>query len=77
MTAEALTESGYPTQPSTLATLACRGGGPAYVIFNGRAYYTFGDALEWARSRTSEPHTTAAARRTAGQRAAESDGEAA
>ena len=64
-TAAALTEAGYPTAPSTLATLACRGGGPAYVIFNGRAFYTFGDALEWARSRTSEPHTTAAERRAA------------
>ena len=36
--AAALTDEGYPTQPSTLATLACRGGGPTYSIFNGRAY---------------------------------------
>ncbi len=69
-TAEALTEAGFPTAPSTLATLACRGGGPAYSIFNNRAFYNFGDALDWARRRCSGPHTTAAERRAAENEAA-------
>ena len=29
--AAALTEAGYPIAPATLATLACRGGGPRYA----------------------------------------------
>ncbi len=58
--AAALTAQGFPIAPATLATMACRGGGPRYVIFNGRAFYDLTDALEWARSRTSEPRTSAA-----------------
>lgn len=58
-TAKALTAAGFPISTSTLATMACRGGGPAYTIFNGRAIYTFGDALSWAESRTSAPMKTA------------------
>ena len=69
--AAALTEAGFPISPSTLATLACRGGGPAYVIYNNRAFYTYGVGLKWARSRMSEPHTTAAARRAAAARKGE------
>jgi hypothetical protein len=66
--AEALSAAGFPIAAATLATLACRGGGPLYMTFNGRAVYRFGDALEWAQSRMSASHATAAERR-AGQAA--------
>ncbi len=63
--AEALTQAGYPIAPATLATLATRGGGPSYTLFNGRALYRLGDALEWAQERTSAPRTTASEGRAA------------
>jgi hypothetical protein len=50
-TAEALTAAGFPIAPATLATMACRGGGPEFVLFNGRALYRLGDALAWAEAR--------------------------
>jgi hypothetical protein len=53
--AEALTASGYPVAPKTLATKATRGGGPPYSLFSGRALYRWGDALAWARSLTTPP----------------------
>jgi hypothetical protein len=53
--AAALTAAGYPVSPATLATKAVRGGGPAYVLFGRVPLYRWGDALEWARSRTSPP----------------------
>jgi hypothetical protein len=62
--AQALTAAGYPIAATTLATLATRGGGPVYVIFNGRALYRFPDALAWAQGRMSAPHATAAERRS-------------
>ena len=64
-TAEALTAAGYRTSPATLATKASRGGGPKYVLYNGRALYRFGDALEWAQASTSAPRTTASEGRRA------------
>ena len=59
LTAAALTSAGYPTAPATLATKACRGGGPLYRTYNGRALYRWADALSWAESHTSAPrHST-------------------
>jgi hypothetical protein len=54
-TAEALTAAGYPVAPRTLATKACRGGGPPYSVFSGRTLYRWGDALAWAQSVTTPP----------------------
>lgn len=55
LTAAALTAAGYPTACATLATKACRGGGPLYRTYSGRALYRWADALAWAESRTSAP----------------------
>ena len=54
-TARALTEAGYPIAPATLATMASRGGGPAFRLWSRVPLYRWGDALAWARSRTSSP----------------------
>jgi hypothetical protein len=53
--AAALTARGYPTATATLATKACRGGGPIYCTYSGRALYRWADLLSWAESRTSAP----------------------
>jgi len=58
--AEALTTAGYPVAPSTLSTKATRGGGPPYIVFSGRAMYSWGDALNWARTSTAKPRSSAA-----------------
>ena len=50
-----LTEQGYPTTCSTLATKATRGGGPEYECFGRRPLYRPAKLLEWARSRLSKP----------------------
>jgi hypothetical protein len=49
--AHALTEAGFPTKPKTLATKACRGGGPPYRYFGPRVLYRWGDVLAWAEAR--------------------------
>jgi len=49
----ALTEAGFPIATSTLATIACRGHGPAYRRFGRTPLYEWGTALKWARSRLS------------------------
>jgi hypothetical protein len=54
-TAAALTAVGFPIRPSTLATKATRGGGPAFRLFGKKPLYRWGDALDWARSRLSAP----------------------
>lgn len=54
-TSEALKESGFPNEPSTLATKASRGGGPPFHKFGARVLYRWGDALAWAQSRLSAP----------------------
>jgi hypothetical protein len=54
-TSEALKESGYPVEPSTLATKASRGGGPEFRKFGARVLYRWGDVLAWAQSRLSAP----------------------
>jgi len=53
--AKALTESGYPTSPATLATKRSRGGGPPYRRWGRIPVYTWGDALKWAQIRLGEP----------------------
>jgi hypothetical protein len=57
-TAQALTESGYPTPPATLATMACRGDGPPYHKYGRAPLYRWEDALAWAKSRLSEARTS-------------------
>ena len=54
-TAKALTEAGFPTAKSTLATLATKGGGPPYQLFGRRPLYRWGNALEWAAKKLSKP----------------------
>ena len=54
-TAGALSAAGFPTSPATLATLASRGGGPPFRKFGRWPLYRWGDALDWARGRLSEP----------------------
>jgi hypothetical protein len=56
--ADALTEAGYPTKASTLATQATRGGGPTYRKFGRRPLYRWRDALAWAEGRLSEPRAS-------------------
>jgi hypothetical protein len=58
--AAALTEAGFRTASSTLATLACRGGGPPYRLFARKPIYKWSDALEWAVNRTSAPASSSA-----------------
>lgn len=53
--AEALSEQGFPTKPSTLATKASRGGGPPYKLYGKRPIYTWETSLDWAKSRLSPP----------------------
>jgi len=53
--AAALTAAGYPTATATLATKACRGGGPLYRTYSSRALYRWADLLDWAESRISTP----------------------
>ena len=54
-TARALTAAGFPVAPSTLSSKACRGGGPAYRVFSGKALYRWGDALAWAQASATAP----------------------
>lgn len=58
--AAALTEAGFRIATSTLATLACRGGGPPYRLFGRKPLYRWGDTLEWAVNRTSAPASSSA-----------------
>lgn len=53
--AAALTTAGYPTATATLATRASRGGGPIYRRYGARVVYRWGDLLDWAEGRLSEP----------------------
>lgn len=53
--AAALTSAGYPTATATLATRASRGGGPIYRRYGTRVVYRWGDLLDWAEGRLSEP----------------------
>lgn len=51
--AQALTTAGFPMAAATLATLATRGGGPAYHRFGPRVLYRWGTALGWAQAKLS------------------------
>jgi hypothetical protein len=53
--AAALSEAGFPIRPKTLATMACRGGGPAYQLFGQRVLYRWSVAKTWAEARLSPP----------------------
>jgi len=53
--AKALSEAGFQTAASTLATLATRGGGPVFQKFGRRPLYRWADGLEWAQERLSKP----------------------
>jgi hypothetical protein len=64
-TARALSDAGFPVSPATLATKATRGGGPRYRLFGRKPLYRWGDALEWARGRLSEPVTNSSEARAA------------
>ena len=55
LTAEALTKCGFEISEATLATMACRGGGPPFHKFGRKPLYRWGDALAWAKSRLSAP----------------------
>ncbi len=57
-TADALTEAGFRTAPSTLATTASRGGGPPFQLYGRIPLYRWGDSLAWARSRLTKPIRT-------------------
>jgi len=53
--AKALTDVGFPTAAATLATLACRGGGPPFQRYGRIPLYQWGPTLAWAQSRLSPP----------------------
>jgi hypothetical protein len=60
--ASALTAAGFPVRAKTLATMASRGGGPAYMRFGPRVLYRWQSGLEWAQNRLSAPrHSTSEA----------------
>lgn len=60
--AQYLNNKGIPTTESTLATLASRGGGPAFSKFGARALYSADDLDAWVDAKLSRPmpHTSAA-----------------
>jgi hypothetical protein len=58
-TAVALTQAGFPVRSATLATKACRGGGPDFKLFGMRPLYRWGDALAWAQDRLTAPRRKA------------------
>lgn len=51
LTADALTEVGYPTSEKTLATKASRGGGPPYHRYGRYPLYRWSEVLAWAEAR--------------------------
>lgn len=50
-----LAELGIPCASATLATKACRGGGPPFQKFGPRVLYRKSDVLRWAESKLSPP----------------------
>ncbi len=56
--AAALTDAGFPTSPATLATKACRGGGPPYRLYGRKPLYKLSDLLAWAEGRCSRTVTS-------------------
>ena len=63
--ADALGRCGVPCSSKTLATRACRGGGPPYRRFGKRAIYRWGDVVEWARAEMTTPARSASEHRAA------------
>jgi hypothetical protein len=63
-------ELGFIFPKAQAATLASRKGGPPYSLIGRVAYYRWGDFVEWVRSRTGQPRTTAVAAREAAKRVA-------
>lgn len=61
-TAQALNNNGYPIKPKTLATMASRGGGPPYRKWSKVVLYRWGDALQWAHARLTDPQVSTSAR---------------
>src|SRR5258708_21554888 len=53
--AEGLQSLGYPISAKTLATMACRGGGPPYEVFGRIPLYRRGLSRAWAQSRLASP----------------------
>ncbi len=53
--ATALTTAGFPTAASTLATMACRGGGPEFKLYGRTPIYEWGTSLDWAKARLRRP----------------------
>ena len=62
--AQALEVLGLKISPSTLASMASRGGGPRYALFCGRALYRWDEALAWAEGRLLEPRTNTSQAKT-------------
>jgi hypothetical protein len=56
--ADRLTKQGFKTSKSTLAKLACLGGGPDYHKFGIRALYTADDLDAWATRKLSPAYTS-------------------
>jgi hypothetical protein len=48
-----LTAAGFPISEATLATMASRGGGPAFQLWGRKPLYPWGGSLEWAENRLS------------------------
>jgi hypothetical protein len=53
-TAKLLQERGFPVAISSLATMATRGGGPPYKIFNRTPLYKMEDVMRWAEAKLSK-----------------------
>src|SRR5215471_6135638 len=65
--AEELTKAGFQISPASLATLACRGGGPPFCHFGKLALYTWADLLEWAVARCTKPCRSTSERHALGK----------
>jgi hypothetical protein len=54
-TGENLRKHRFRISNQTLRTLACKGGGPPYRKWGRLTMYRWGDVVEWAQNRLSEP----------------------
>lgn len=53
-----LTEQGFPIAATTLAKLACVGGGPVFSHWGRKPIYDEDDLLAWAQTRFSKPKSS-------------------
>jgi hypothetical protein len=60
-----LNDRGFPVTETTLATKACRGGGPRHFKFGKHVLHTAADLIEWATAGISASCSTATERRHA------------